>query len=607
MLQATGVHFQYGREILDAPSAVTDVSFTVAPGQIVGLLGQNGSGKSTIAKLIAGILTPQRGELEIDGISVRDRKRRWEARRLVGLVFQNPDDQLITNTLIDEIAFGPENLGLPRDEIQRRVDGAIELLDLAGYRDAPLNELSVGLRQRVAIAGVLAMEPRYLIFDEPTTMLPPQMAQQLIATVHELVRSHGVGAVYITHHMEETIAFDHVMVMSRGSIALEGSPRAVFSQRERLLALGLESPLVMSLARRLRERGYDIAPDCLTPDELNAQVAPYVTRDTDGSAPVQVASNMDRSAYQAQSRPDDAGSAAPLLETRDLSFTYMRGTPLAQQALNGVRVAVQPGTCVAFVGPSRAGKSTLLDCLNAIAKPGKGMVFYKGADTAGPTFDLEALRRAVGVVYQSPDSQLIEEVVGKDVAFGLIRRKIPLDESRRIVRESLEAVGLTYEEFRSRYTYALSGGEKRRVAIAGALAMGPETLILDEPTAGLDPQGRTEFLDLLRRLRDERGLTVLYMTASLDDVVGMADYIYVLDAGSVKEAGAPRQILVQAADLDQLGVRLPAVSRLALSLREVVPGLATTGLDLDQCEANLLARLRPTPSPAQASGGEVAL
>lgn len=603
MLEVTDVQYRYGRESQDAPPAVAGVTLAIAPGQIVGLLGQNGSGKSTLAKLLAGVLLPQAGAIVVDGIDTRDRIRRWEARRLVGLVFQNPDDQLITNTLIDDIAFGPENLGLPRDEIQRRVDSAIELMGLTSYLTTPLNELSVGQRQRVAIAGVLAMQPRYIVLDEPSTMLPPHVAQQLIATVTQLARESGIGAIYITHRMDEVVSFDHVIVMNRGAVALEGSPRAVFSQVERLRALGLDAPPVTLLAQWLFARGYNVRPDSVIADELANELRVYAT----GHAPPEVTTgDVPGAADDANGNPPVEQRTAwpPALETRKLSFTHLRGTPFAQQALNGIDSQIPPAAFVAFVGPTRSGKSTLLDCLNAIIRPGKGMVLYNGADTGEPGFDLEKLRLAVGVVYQSPDTQILEDIVGKDIAFGLIRRKTPLAESRRIVRASLEAVGLPYEEFRNRYTYALSGGEKRRVAIAGALAMNPETLALDEPTAGLDPHGRGEFIELIRRLRRERGLTVVYMTSSLDDVADMADYIYVLDAGTIACEGTPRQIMRQLPALERLGVGLSGVSRLALALSAVIPNLDTTCLDLDALEADLLGRLLPPPRVARAPDEE---
>jgi energy-coupling factor transporter ATPase len=613
MLEVTGAQYRYGRESLDTPPAVAGVTLSITPGQLVGLLGQNGSGKSTLAKMLAGVFTPQAGEIMVDGIDTRDQGRRWEARRLVGLVFQNPDDQLIANTLIDDVAFGPENLGLPRDEIQRRVDSAIELMGLKPFLTTPLNELSVGQRQRVAIAGVLAMEPRYIVLDEPSTMLPPSVTDQLLATVTQLARTHGIGVIYITHRMEEVVSFDHVAVMHRGVIALEGAPRSVFGAVERLHELGLDAPSVTLLARRLRAHGYDVQADSIRAEEIATQLRVYTNMVDDEPAgrakretSISGGSSMEPPGLGKTSKEQTKTASPPLLETRNLSFTRLRGTPFAQQVLNGLDSQIQPGAFVAFVGPTRSGKSTLLDCLNAIIKPGKGMVFYNGADMGEPGFDLEKLRRAVGVVYQSPDSQILEDIVGKDVAFGLIRRKIPLAESRRIVQESLEAVGLPYEEFRNRYTYALSGGEKRRVAIAGALAMYPETLALDEPTAGLDPQGRSDFIALIQRLRREQALTVVYMTSSLDDVVSVADYIYVLDAGAVAFHGTPREILRQLPELDRLGVGLSSVSRLALVLSKIVPDMDTACLDLDELEGALLTQLQPSSSVTQAPRQETA-
>lgn len=604
MLEITGVQYRYGRESHDAPLAVADVTLSIAPGQIVGLLGQNGSGKSTLAKLLAGVLIPKSGAITVDGLDTRDRFRRWEARRLVGLVFQNPDDQLITNTLIDDVAFGPENLGLPRDEIQRRVDGAIELMGLTPYLATPLNELSVGQRQRVAIAGILAMEPRYIVLDEPSTMLPPHVAEQLIVTVTQLAREHGIGAIYITHRMDEAVSFDHVVVMNRGQVALEGTPRAVFGAVERLRALSLDAPPVTLLARRLNAHGYNVQPDSVLAEELVTQLRAYIPAEKDSASVSRDEPNASDRAVAVEEQPTVAQPS--VLETRKLSFTHLRDTPFAQQALNGLDSRIPRGAFVAFVGPTRSGKSTLLDCLNAVIKPGKGMVFYNSVDTGEPGFDLEKLRLAIGVVYQSPDSQILEDVVGKDVAFGLIRRKTPLAESRRIVQESLEAVGLPYEEFRNRYTYALSGGEKRRVAIAGALAMNPETLALDEPTAGLDPQGRADFIALIRALQGERALTVVYMTSSLDDVADMADYIYVLDAGSVAFEGTPHEVMRQLPVMARLGVGLSGVSRLALALSASVPNLDTSCLDLDALEADLIERLLPASRVARAPSEEAA-
>ncbi|HEX9036294.1 MAG TPA: energy-coupling factor transporter ATPase [Ktedonobacterales bacterium] len=589
MIELADVRYAYGHDTQDGPPAVDGVTLSFAPGQIVGLLGQNGSGKSTLARLIAGILRPQSGLLAVDGLRVDEREQRREARSLVGLVFQNPDDQLITNTLIDEIAFGPENLGLPRDVIQRNVDLAINLMGLAPFISTPLNELSLGQRQRVAIAGALAMDPRYLILDEPSSMLPAPLVGQLLATVRRLTQERNIGAIWITHHIEETVELDRVVVMSHGSVALDGSPRETLTQIERMRALRLEAPPVVVLAAQLRARGYPIQPTTITPDELCVQVRGL-------AQPAGQSRRADEEREQKGESPSSgAPPSTPVLEARHLAFTHLRGTPFAQEALRDVSCRIQQGTLVAFVGATRAGKSTLLDCFNAIVRPSKGMLWYKGADTGATGFDVLALRRAVGVVYQTSENQILEDVVGKDVAFSLMQRKTPFAESRRIVQESLEAVGLAYEEFRNRYTYALSGGEKRRVAIAGALAASPEVLVMDEPMAGLDPQGRADFLKLIRALRARRGMTLVYMSAGLDEVTSIADYVYALDAGAVALDGVPATIMRQLAHVERLGIGLSPVSRLALALATVAPDLDTSHAELDALETELVSHLTPAP------------
>src|SRR5207253_5591509 len=200
---------------------------------------------------------------------------------------------------------------------------------------------------------------------------------------------------------------------------------------------------------------------------------------------------------------------------------------------------------IALVGPTRAGKSTVVDLLAGLIKPGAGTILFEGADIAASSFDIKRIRSTVGIVFQSPEAQIFEETVGKDVSFGPRRKKVPLAESRRLVQESLEAVGLPYEDFRTRYTYALSGGQKRRVAIAGVLAMQPKVIIFDEPTAGLDPRGKRELLDLIVKLKRRHSLTIVYTSSSLDDVIELADSIYILDQGRIAFSGTPREILVR--------------------------------------------------------------
>src|SRR2546423_3470851 len=273
-----------------------------------------------------------------------------------------------------------------------------------------------------------------------------------------------------------------------------------------------------------------------------------------------------------------------LFELRDVYHTYLRGTPFAVEALRGLSLSIPDNLTVALVGPTKSGKSTVVDLLAGLIKPATGTFFFEGEDVSASSFDIERIRSVVGVVFQSPEAQIFEDTVGKDVSFGPRRKKVPLAESRRLVQESLEAVGLPYEDFRTRYTYALSGGQKRRVAIAGVLAMQPKVIIFDEPTAGLDPRGKRELLDLIVRLKQLHNLTIVYTSSGLEDVIALADTIYILDQGRLAFSGTPREILTQAQALAALDITLPEAAHIALTLRDVLPTIRTDVLNLAELE-----------------------
>jgi energy-coupling factor transporter ATPase len=263
MITVNNVTFNYsalGDE--DTPPALKNVSLQIGEGETIAIIGHNGSGKSTLVKLLAAILHPTQGEILVDDMpTTANDERLWIIRQRVGIVFQNPDDQLVANTVIDDIAFGPENLGLPRHEINERINEAMALLDLESYASMAISELSVGQKQRVAIAGVLAMRPRYLLLDEPTTMISGQTARHLLATVHRLAREQGITVIHITHFMHEVIDFQRVIVMDAGQVIMDGTPVEVFARADQLQAVGLDVPMATRLGQRLRQRGWSHLPD----------------------------------------------------------------------------------------------------------------------------------------------------------------------------------------------------------------------------------------------------------------------------------------------------------------------------------------------------------
>lgn len=277
-----------------------------------------------------------------------------------------------------------------------------------------------------------------------------------------------------------------------------------------------------------------------------------------------------------------------LLELKNVHYTYLQGTPFAVKALYGLSLSIDSTQTVALVGPTKSGKSTLVDVLAGLIKPAPETFFFEGRDVGAPSFDIEQLRSTVGVVFQSPEAQIFEDTVGKDVSFGPRRKKLPLEESRRLVKESLEAVSLPYEDFRLRYTYALSGGQKRRVAIAGVLALQPKVIIFDEPTAGLDPRSRRELLDLIVALKRQHDLTVVYTSSGLEDVIELADTIVILNQGRIAFSGTPREVLARVDELTALDITLPETAQIALALREIFPTLRTDFLNIDELEEEIL-------------------
>lgn len=588
MIEIENVTFNYSAQgEQDVPPALDDVSLRIEPGETIAIIGHNGSGKSTLMKLIAAILQPQSGTVRVDGLATNTAGHDiWTIRQQVGIVFQNPDDQLIAGTVIDDIAFGPENLGLPELEIEKRVQEAIALLGLEKYAQMAISELSVSLKQRVAVAGILAMRPRYLLLDEPTTMISGQTARQLLAMVQQLAREQNIAVVHITHFMHEITTFERVLVMDAGHIIMDGTPTEVFAQAAQLKSVGLDVPLVTQLGNRLHAQGWTHLPiPLLSPEQLRISIdAANSESSSQISLPVhRPPSEVEPSAavsMKHQSR--DAGS--PIFELKDVYYSHQRGTPFEFEALHGLSLAISAGQITALVGPTGSGKSTIIDLLAALVRPGAGTVFFEGKNTADSTFHSNTIRSQVGVVFQSPESQIFEETVGKDISFGPRLQKVSLAESRRRVQASLEAVGLPYEDFRSRYTYALSGGEKRRVAIAGVLALEPRVIIFDEPMAGLDPRGRAELLQLIIALKQR--LTIIYASSSLVDIVELADVIHVLDAGRLAFSGTPREVLNRAQTLHEMDIELPEATQIALSLRS--PSIRTDLLGLAELEAELL-------------------
>ncbi|WP_273348230.1 energy-coupling factor transporter ATPase [Dialister invisus] len=258
--------------------ALKDVTAQIKKGEFTAIIGTNGSGKSTLARHLNALLIPTEGELIVEGMRTSDAGRVWDIHQKVGMVFQNPDNQLVAAVVEEDVAFGPENLGVPPEEIRERVDLALEKVGMTSYRKQAPSMLSGGQKQRVAIAGVLAMKPDCIVLDEPTAMLDPKGRKEVMDTIHELNKTEGITIVLITHFMEEAVTADHILVIDRGVLKMEGTPREIFSQADKVTEIGLDVPVPADLARRLRKKGMAVSEKCMTDEELGEALCPFVSK-----------------------------------------------------------------------------------------------------------------------------------------------------------------------------------------------------------------------------------------------------------------------------------------------------------------------------------------
>ena len=585
MIECRGVFFSYD----GAVSALDGVDLNIEDGEFFCILGGNGSGKSTFAKHLNALLQPDAGTVCVNGMDASDPELVYDIRSTAGMVFQNPDDQLVATLVEDDVAFGPENLGVPSAQIAQRVREALKGVGLVGFEHHETHALSGGQKQRVALAGVLAMEPRVLILDEASSMLDPRGRKGLMKACCAL-HDRGMTIVMITHFMEEAAEADRVAVFRAGRVAMLGTPEEILTQADELAQLNLDMPASCCLGRSLRAKGVPVCAQVREADMVAEIVRAYAERSGADIARRPFASGS-RMLDNASSAADGIAASEPVIEISHLSHSYSlsarerrrwrkRSTtadasskqalwgndPNSPWALRDVTLTVRRGEFLGLAGHTGSGKSTLVQHLNGLIRPQEGNVCALGFDLSSKK-GAAAVKAKVGVVFQYPERQLFAETVAQDVAFGPRNLGLPQDEVARRVASSLARVGLDLAAIGDKSPFELSGGQQRRVAFAGVLAMEPEVLVLDEPMAGLDPAARRDFLELIGRLHDE-GLTVVMVSHSMDDLANCCDRIVVMNEGAVFAEGTPTQVFAHADELKSIGLGVPAAQRMALALAQ---------------------------------------
>lgn len=585
MIECRGVSFSYD----GAVSALDGVDLNIEDGEFFCILGGNGSGKSTFAKHLNALLQPDAGTVRINGMDASDPELVYDIRSTAGMVFQNPDDQLVATLVEDDVAFGPENLGVPSAQIAQRVREALKGVGLVGFERHETHALSGGQKQRVALAGVLAMEPRVLILDEASSMLDPRGRKGLMKACHVL-HERGMTIVMITHFMEEAAEADRVAVFRAGRVAMLGTPEEILTRADGLVELNLDMPASCCLGMALRAKGVPVHAQVREADMVAEIAQVYADRSGEDTAGRPSASDS-RVLDNVSSATDGTAVSEPVIEISHLSHSYSLSArerrrwhkrsvtagksskqalwgndPSSPWALRDVSLTVRRGEFLGLAGHTGSGKSTLVQHLNGLIRPQEGSVRALGLDLSNKK-DAAAVKAKVGVVFQYPERQLFAETVAQDVAFGPHNLGLSQDEVDRRVESSLSRVGLDLAAMGDKSPFELSGGQQRRVAFAGVLAMEPEVLVLDEPMAGLDPAARRDFLGLIDRLHRE-GLTVVMVSHSMDDLANCCDRIVVMNEGAVFAEGTPAQVFARANELKSIGLGVPAAQRMALALAQ---------------------------------------
>lgn len=608
MIECRGVSFSYD----GAAPALDGVDLNIEDGEFFCILGGNGSGKSTFAKHLNALLRPDAGTVCVNGMDASDPELVYDIRSTAGMVFQNPDDQLVATLVEDDVAFGPENLGVPSAQIAQRVREALKGVGLVGFERHETHALSGGQKQRVALAGVLAMEPRVLILDEASSMLDPRGRKGLMKACRAL-HDRGMTIVMITHFMEEAAEADRVAVFQAGRVAMLGTPEEILTRADELAQLNLDMPASCCLGRALREKGVSVCAQVREADMVAEIAQAYAERSGTNIAGQPSASDS-HVLDNGSSAADGIAASELVIEISHLSHSYSlsarerrrwrkRSTtadasskqalwgndPNSPWALRDVSLTVRRGEFLGLAGHTGSGKSTLVQHLNGLIRPQEGSVCALGLDLSNKKH-AAAVKAKVGVVFQYPERQLFAETVAQDVAFGPCNLGLPQDEVARRVASSLVRVGLDLAAIGDKSPFELSGGQQRRVAFAGVLAMEPEVLVLDEPMAGLDPVARRDFLGLISRLHRE-GLTVVMVSHSMDDLANCCDRIVVMNEGAVFAEGTPVQVFAHANELKSIGLGVPAAQRMALALAQAGVPLCCDKLYTVEALADELAGL----------------
>lgn len=574
-IKAEKLVFEYIRrdengDVADIVKALDDISVEIKKGMFLAILGQNGCGKSTFARHLNCLLTPTEGTLWVSNMDTKDESNTLKIRKEAGMVFQNPDNQIIGTVVEEDVAFGLENLGIETAQIWNRVGNSLKKLGMEKFRYSSPNKLSGGQKQKVAIAGILAMQPGCIILDEATAMLDPLGRKEVLEAVKELNKKEKITIILITHYMEEAFYADQTIVMEQGKIVMAGTPREIFTKEEELKKFHLETPVITRIANHLRLLGFPLKKGIIEEKEFLEEMKRLY------QIPVKERNEFAIKAEQAfykekieiEQKKAENKQKIPLLALEKVSYAYDKTSKDYHDnyAVHDVSCSIFPGEFLALIGHTGSGKSTLLQLMNGLLKADHGSVYYKGQDIYDKEFSLAKLRHKIGFVFQYPEYQLFETTVVKDVMFGPKNQGLSQLQAQLQTFEALKLTGIGEDLF-DISPFDLSGGQKRRVAIAGVLAMKPEVMILDEPAAGLDPQSRRELFHMLKDIHRKTNMAVLLVSHSMEDVAEYADRVLVMQQGTLLFDDKLQRVFSYEEKLKEVGLDIPTAGHIIKQMK----------------------------------------
>lgn len=562
----------------NAPApALRGLEMSIEEGEFILLTGPSGCGKTTFCRCLNGLIPhfysgELKGEVEVAGLSTRDHPPTKLAQH-VGLIFQNPDNQIFALTVEKDVAFGLENLGVNKERMVEAVDWALEVTGISDLRHRATHELSGGQKQRLAIASILAMRPKIIVLDEPTSFLDPVGAERIFNVLDTLNKKYRITIILIEHRMDLAVRYaERVIVFAGEEIIADGPPAEVFTLDETRLA-GVGTPKIVELSRRLSRRGITLKEMPITADffaeEIGRRLLKAETRRPERRPTPELGGLTEEHLH------------SPIIEVTDVSYTYPSGV----QALRNVSLTIHRGEFVAIMGENGAGKTTLVKHFNGLLRPQRGRILVDGVDASQAS--VASLAKKVGLVFQNPDDQLFAENVEEEISFALRNFGFDRDIIGKRVDWALNLLDI--ERYRKSSPFILSGGERKRVAVASVLAWDPEVVVLDEPTIGQDYAQKERLRHFLMQLRTQ-GKTTIIVTHDVEFATECRPRIILMADGEIIADGPTAQIMSNMDALKRSSVRPPEITKVFAKLSR--HGFPSDIVDVEEAAEILYRRLR---------------